>query len=183
MLCSRSLPSPLAPDTVTMLAGAAVAPPAPPKVLAGYADTYITKKAALELQDRLRHLHQPVTDEQYNEMLQKLVTKPKADPSHPVYSKVYYDYLPSETKEQPKVDESAVADDAGEAIDLSEYAKNKRKKPFKKVHPFVLAHGDRIELETGEAEELPQGERRAKRSVTEEDVQTNPRQIGKRQTG
>lgn len=154
---------------------------APAKVLVGYADTYITKKAALELQDKLQHLHQPVTDEQYDEMLQKLVTKPKADPSVPVFSKVYYDYLPSETKEPQQ---SAGEDTETDAIDLSEYAKNKRKKPFKKAHPFILAHGDRIELaDKTHHDEKEQGERRAKRSVLEEEQEQGARQIGKRQTG
>lgn len=154
---------------------------APAKVLVGYADTYITKKAALELQDKLQHLHQPVTDEQYDEMLQKLVTKPKADPSVPVFSKVYYDYLPSETKEPQQ---SAGEGTETDALDLSEYAKNKRKKPFKKAHPFILAHGDRIELaDKTHQDEKEQGERRAKRSVPEEEQEQGARQIGKRQTG
>lgn len=130
-------------------------------------------------------MQQPVTEEQYNELLQKLVTKPKEDPSHPIYNKMYYDYLPSEAKETPQQTDTA-ADDDDDVIDLSEYAKNKRKKPFKKAHPFVLVHGDRIELQPAvvaeaEAKSEQQGERRAKRSVTEQTPEQ--RQLGKRQAG
>lgn len=153
--------------TETVVAG-------PPKVLVGYADSYITKKAALELQDKLRHLNQPVTEEQYNELLQKLVTKPKADPSHPIYNKMYYDYV-SDTREQQqkKLDEQEKMK-GEDVIDLSDKVKKAHKKHPKKVHSLSAAH----HLE--HAEEQPQGERRAKRSVPREE---SDRQIGKRQAG
>lgn len=140
----------------------------------------------MELQDTLRHLRQPVTEEQYNELLQKLVTKPKADPSHPIINKMYYDFV-SETKEQhpaqaaggdEELQEEEVREEKSEdVIDLSEKVKKLRKKSFKKAH----STGDKVEFAPKD-EQQQQGERRAKRSVEEEQTEDD-RQIGKRQTG
>lgn len=141
----------------------------PSSVLVGYSDSYITKKAAEDLQEKLRQLHHRVTDEEYNALLQQFVSKPKSDPSHPIFDKMYYDYLPSETPGSKKEEDGGGVKDGSEqdAIDLTSFVKNKRKRPFKKAHStFVLAQGDRIELpEENHHHKHHQGERRAKRSL------------------
>ena len=129
--------------------------------------SYITKKAALELQEKLRHLPQPVTDEQYNELLQTVVTKPKTDPSHPIYNKMYYDFV--EAQEKHEEGGQTVEEEPLDVIDLSDKVKSsERKRPFKKAHGV-----------DEEEKQKHQGERRAKRSVPGEAHQVEKRQTGK----
>lgn len=130
----------------------------------------------------MRHLKQPVTEEEYNELLQKLVTKPKADPAQPTFSKVYYDYV-SETKEQQMEQRrlqkeqqrqlaSAGVETSEKVIDLTDKVKKARKKGHIKAHTVARENSEQQE------ELQEQGEKRARRSVPEDD-----RQISKRQTG
>lgn len=80
---------------------------------------------------------------------------------------MYYDYLPSEAAASEAQPKDSV-DGEQEGIDLTDFVKNKRKKPFKKVHHH--------EMETDEQQH--QGERRSKRAVPE-----HGHEIGKRQAG
>lgn len=138
----------------------------------GYADSYITKKVAEELQEKLKRLNRPPTDDEYNALLQKLVTKPKSDPSFSIYNKKYYDYLPSEQQEQEEVG-------VEQSVPLDADAKNKRKRDHKKAHQshhsYLFAKGDLIDLEPEQ-----QGERRAKRSIEDD---AHGHEIRKRQAG
>ena len=129
--------------------------------------SYITKKAALELQEKLRHLPQPVTDEQYNELLQTVVTKPKTDP---IYNKMYYDFVEAQERhEEGGQADQAVEEEPLDVIDLSDKVKSsKRKRPFKKAHGVEQ-----------DEKQKHQGERRAKRSVPGEAHQVEKRQTGK----
>lgn len=111
-------------------------------------------------------LHHRVTDEEYNALLQQFVSRPKSDPSHPIFDKMYYDYLPSEAT----ASEVQPTDAEREAIDLTDFLNNKRKKPFKKVHHHAMEGEDE--------KQHHQGERRMKRAVAE-----HGHEIGKRQAG
>lgn len=141
-------------------------------------------------------MHHHVSDEEYNALLQRYISRPKSDPSHPMFGKVYYDYLKSEVGEEEQRPTAAVGqqqqqqqrkDEGEQVIDLTVYSKNKRKIPFKKMHHFHIAHGDRIEdVETQQQQQQHnqhhnhQGERRTKRSLSESE---SGHEIHKRQTG
>lgn len=138
-----------------------------PQLFAGYRESYITKKAATELFDKMKRFNRPITEDEYNELLQKIVIKPKSDPKYSIYNKKYYDYLPTESID-------------GEDEELGKMMVEKsRKKKKKTVLKAIREEMDFKSLPMDD--QLWQGERshRSKRSPNEEDNHG----IGKRQAG
>lgn len=151
---------------------------AAPQVFAGYTESYITKEAAEQLQAKLKRMNRPVTEEEYNEMLQKVVMRSDSDPKLAIYNKKYYDYLPAESSDVIDVEQmqaeqkvSALDDDADDDDEDSV-----------DFEPLLL---DGVE-EADEKEEWAKDERnsRSRRSVNAQRADDDDRHgISKRQTG
>lgn len=151
-----------------------------PQLFAGYSESYITKKAAMELFDKMKHFNRPITEDEYNELLQKIVIKPKSDSKYSIYNKKYYDYLPTENGHVEE-EEALATKVAGEV--------KSRGKKKKKVSPLLkpIQREESIDFEppaeheaTDFQGEMPAGKHRTKRNSPNE---RENHEITKRQTG
>ncbi|XP_037051278.1 uncharacterized protein LOC119085108 isoform X2 [Bradysia coprophila] len=67
-----------------------------PQLFAAYHESYITKAAAKDFRKKIRSHKKPITEQDYNDLLQEIVLKPIDKPKNDIYEKKYFDYLPAE---------------------------------------------------------------------------------------
>lgn len=67
-----------------------------PQLFAAYHESYITKAAAKDFRKKIRSHKKPITEQDYNDLLQDIILKPIDKPKNDIYEKKYFDYLPAE---------------------------------------------------------------------------------------